>query len=127
MLLSKLSRGEQGPIGSKFSSPVNLSCMNCGLVSRIDHCTCIHCVNYKEVEHLHCNLSIPVYNQTSKHYSAKDIKEVLLAKHLPLNRIATCQPVGIEDNLVFVINLSQLEKPEDVRADDLGLWMYNGK
>ena len=28
---------------------------------------------------------------------------------------------------MFVIDLSQLEKPEDIRADDLGSWTYNGK
>ena len=29
-------------------------------------------------------------------------------------------------NLAFVIDLSKLEKPEDVRADDLGTWTCNG-
>ena len=52
--------------------------------------------------------------------------EVLLDKHLPFNRIATCQPVGVQDNLVFVIDLSQLEEAEDIRADDLGSWTCNG-
>ena len=52
---------------------------------------------------------------------------MLLDKHLPFNRIATCQPVGVQDNLVFVIDLSKLEKPEDIRADDLGSWTCNGK
>ena len=52
---------------------------------------------------------------------------MLLDKHLPCNRIATCQPVGVQDNLVFVIDLSQLEKPKDIRADDLGSWTCNGK
>ena len=87
----------------------------------------VYCVNYRKIEHLHDNLSIPIYDRTSKHYSAKNIVEVLLDKHLPFNRIATCQPVGVQDNLVFVIDLSQLEKPEDIRADDLGSWTCNGK
>ena len=51
---------------------------------------------------------------------------MLLDKHLPFNRIATCQPVGVQDNLVFVIDLSQLEEPEDIIADDLGSWTCNG-
>ena len=87
----------------------------------------VYCVNYRKIEHLHDNLSIPIYDRTSKHYTAKNIVEVLLDKHLPFNRIATCQPVGVQDNLVFVIDLSQLEKPEDIRADDLGSWTCNGK
>ena len=79
------------------------------------------------MDHLHGNCSIPIYDKTSKHYTAKTIVEVLLDKHIPLNRIATCQPVSVEDNLVFVIDLSKLEKPEDLRADDLGSWTCNGK
>ena len=76
---------------------------------------------------MHGNLRIPIYDRTSKHYTAKNIVEVLLDKHLPFSRIATCQPVGVQDNLVFVIDLSQLKKPEDIRADDLGAWTCNGK
>ena len=66
-------------------------------------------------------------DRTSKHYTAKSIVEVLLDKHLPLKMIATSQPVGVQKNLVFVIDLSKLEKPEDIRADDLGSWTCNGK
>ena len=29
--------------------------------------------------------------------------------------------------MVFIVDLSHLEKPEDVRADDLGSWVCNGK
>ena len=79
------------------------------------------------MEHLHGNLSIRIYNQTSKNYTARNIVEVLLDKHLPFNRIATCQPIGVQDDLVFVIDLSQLEKPQHIRADDLGSWICNGK
>ena len=28
---------------------------------------------------------------------------------------------------MFVVDLSQLDKPEDIRADDLGSWVCNGK
>ena len=42
-------------------------------------------------------------------------------------RIATKQPVCVQENLVFIVDLSHLEKPEDVRADDLGSWVCNGK
>ena len=42
-------------------------------------------------------------------------------------RIATKQPVSVQENLVFIVDLSHLEKPEDVRADDLGSWVCNGK
>ena len=36
----------------------------------------VYCVNYRKIEHLHDNLSIPIYDQTPKHYTAKNIVEV---------------------------------------------------
>lgn len=55
------------------------------------------------------------------------IIQVLLDKELSPSRIVTSQPVSVEDNFVFVVDLSKLEKPEDIRADDLGSWTCNGK
>ena len=42
-------------------------------------------------------------------------------------KIATSQPVCVQDNLVFIVDISKLDKPEDIRADDLGSWDCNGK
>ena len=28
---------------------------------------------------------------------------------------------------MFIVDLSKLDKPEDIRADDLGSWICNGK
>lgn len=36
------------------------------------------------------------------------------------------QPVSVENNVSFVVNLSCLSNPDDVRADDLGAWKCNG-
>ena len=64
----------------------------------------------------------------SQTYSAREIAEILLDSDLSTSRIATSHPVSVQDiNLVFVVDLSQLEKPEDIRADDLGSWVCNGK
>ena len=51
----------------------------------------------------------------------------MLDPNLSPNKIATSHPVSVQENLVFVVDLSHLEKPEDVCADDLGSWMCNGK
>ena len=41
--------------------------------------------------------------------------------------MATSQPVSVQDNLVFIVDISKLDRPEDIRADDLGSWTCNGK
>ena len=76
---------------------------------------------------MHNNLELPIYERTSQTYSARTICEILLDEGLPTNKIATSHPVSVQENLVFVVDLSQLHKPEDVRADDLGSWVCNGK
>lgn len=56
----------------------------------------------------------------------KKIIELLLDRSIPLSKIATSQPVGVQDNMVFIVDLSKLAKDEDIRADDLGSWLCNG-
>lgn len=53
--------------------------------------------------------------------------ELLLDKTLPLSKIATTPPVRVEGNFVFIVDISKLDKPEDIRVDDLGSWTCNGK
>ena len=77
---------------------------------------------HRILEYLHDNLDISVYERTSKTYSAKEVTDILLDVNLSTIRIATKQPVSVQENLVFIVDLSHLEKPEDVRADDLGSW-----
>ena len=81
----------------------------------------------RRTEYLHNNLNIPIFEQTSDHFTAKKIAETLLDKDLPLSKIATSQPVGVQDNMAFIVDLSKLGSQEDIRADDLGSWICNGK
>ena len=71
-------------------------------------------------------MNLPIFEQTTDHYTAKGIIE-LLDTELSHSKIATIQPTGVQDNLVFIVDISKLDKPEDVRADDLGSWVCNGK
>ena len=81
----------------------------------------------RKLEYLHSNLELPIYERTSQTYSARVISEILLDEDLPTNKIVTGHPVSVQENLVFVVDLSQLDKPEDIRADDLSSWVCNGK
>ena len=51
----------------------------------------------------------------------------LLDKSLPHAVIATSQPVSVQDNLIFIVDISKLDRPEDIRSDDLASWTCNGK
>ena len=85
------------------------------------------CLLCKKLEYLHNNLELPIYERTSQTYSARIICEILLDEDLSTSKIATSHPVSVQENLVIVVGVSQLHKPEDIRADDLGSWVCNGK
>ena len=42
------------------------------------------------------------------------------------NRICSKVPIGTDKNVTFVIDTTRLKSPEDIRADDLGVWRNNG-
>jgi hypothetical protein len=81
----------------------------------------------RKIDYLHGNINIPIFDKTSSGYSARAIIELLLDKSLPQGKIATAQPVGVQNNHVFIVDVSKLNKPEDIQADDLGSWICNGK
>ena len=63
-----------------------------------------------------------MFAETADRYTATGIAELLLDKTIPLGKIATSRPVCVQNNFVFVVDISKLDKPEDVRVDDMGSW-----
>ena len=72
------------------------------------------------VPHRPTTLRLLLYSSSINNYHIID-------KELSTNKIATMQPAGVQDNMVFIVDLSKLSKLEDLRADDLGCWTCNGK
>ena len=50
----------------------------------------------------------------------------LLDPDLDPNVIATTQPVGVESNALFIVDLKCLKHTKDIMCDDLGAWKNNG-
>ena len=110
--------------GVSPASPATVgSSKNCLLLL---FCCCCCCLDRK-IEYLHGNVNVPIFDKTSDGFSARAIIELLLDKTLPPSKIATAQPVCVEDNMVFIVDVTKLAKPEDIRTDDLGSWNCNGK
>lgn len=79
-----------------------------------------------EIDYYHGNKSLPIYERTTKSYSREEIACILCNPALSEELICSTQPVSIENNVSFVIDLSKLKDPNDVRADDLGAWKCTG-
>ena len=45
---------------------------------------------------------------------------------LDANQICKAQPVAVESNLVFIVDLKHLKHPKDLLCDESGSWKCNG-
>ena len=81
--------------------------------------------NYSEFHNGNCNL--PIFERSTARLYARPIVEQLLDRNLNMAKVATVRPVSVQENLTFVVDTGKLDSPEDIRADDLGTWLCNGK
>ena len=54
------------------------------------------------------------------------IVETLLDPDLDANQVCKAQPVAVESNLVFIVDLKHLKHPKDLLCDESGSWKCNG-
>jgi len=67
-----------------------------------------------------------VYEYPTKGYSQEEIACIFCHPALQEELLCSSQPVCVENNVSFVVDLSKLKDPNDVRADDLGAWKCTG-
>ena len=79
-----------------------------------------------DIEYYHHNNSLPVYDYPVKGYSKEEIVDILCDPMLDTDLICSSNPVSVENSVAFVIDVSKLKDPNDVRADDLGAWRCSG-
>jgi len=80
----------------------------------------------KTVEYYHGNKSLPIYERHANGYSGEEIAVILCDPTLDKDLICSTHPVLVENNVSFVVDLSKLKNPNDIRADDLGTWKCTG-
>ena len=56
----------------------------------------------------------------------QEIVNALLDPELDDDMICTMQPVNVEHNAVFIVDLGKLNNVKDLYCDDMGSWQYNG-
>lgn len=72
--------------------------------------------------------SLPVYqwNHANEHYSLAKLAQILLTDLVPPRKWCSKQPVYVQRNVSFVVNISHLDDPTDIRADENGVWIRKG-
>ena len=78
------------------------------------------------MEYYHENQCLPVYGHPRKGYSGEEIVKILMNPKFRDDLLCSTHPVSVQNNVSFVVDLSKLKDPNDVRADDLGTWKCTG-
>ncbi len=84
----------------------------------------------ESVEFYEGDSGLPVFKRlpvgTKRVFTVEQIVEALLDPNLKdSGKVCHKLPVSISHNVVFVIDVSQLDDPNDVNCDDLGVWKNN--
>lgn len=78
------------------------------------------------------NLNIPVLNWTScktdsdKQTSFEEVLKLLYLNPLPLHKVAVEKPVCVKKNCRIVVDTTSMGHPDDILADDCGVWISKG-
>ena len=83
-------------------------------------------INVLEKDFYHGDCNLPVYSRQQSRFDTQEIITILLDPDLKDEQVCKSQPVSIEHNAIFVVNLSELRDPKDIYVDDMGSWRYNG-
>jgi len=71
---------------------------------------------------------LPVYKWTTSntHFPLEGLARVLLTDDVPKEKVCMKQPVRVHHNASFVVDVHSLDHPQDIRADENGVWMRKG-
>ena len=70
--------------------------------------------------------SLPIFVRQKHHLSTTTIVETLLDPELDPDLVCKTQPIAVERNLAFIVDLKHLNHPKDLLCDELGSWKCNG-
>ena len=82
------------------------------------------CIYSTEVSYLNEDHATPLYSN-STHYAYSEAVKIIL--ECPEDKLCSKHPVLVEQNAAFVVNLGQLDHADDIKADDCGHWIHNGR
>ena len=71
-------------------------------------------------------MGVPIFEQPPPKYTATRILQILLDPNIDQSIIAKERPVEVERSSTFVVDLTCLKHPDDVKKDMYGRWDYSG-
>ena len=74
---------------------------------------------------LHGDKCVPTYDVRNTGCTYSEAVIVLLDGDASL--ICTKQPILVENNYMFLVDLNSLDDPDDIKSDDCRHWIHNGR
>ena len=69
---------------------------------------------------------IPIFEEPPAKYYAFRIMQILLNPKIDEDRIAKQRPLQTHCSSTFVVDITQLSHPDDIKKDMYGKWLYKG-
>lgn len=69
---------------------------------------------------------LPIFEYPPPKYSANRIMRILLDPKINTSLVSSGRPIQIDKSSTFVVDLSTLQHPDDVKKDMYGRWDYSG-
>ena len=67
-----------------------------------------------------------IYETPPPKYAAERILKILLDPFLPTSKVCSVRPTNLVKSSTYVIDISKLEHPDDVKNDNFGTWKHSG-
>ena len=71
--------------------------------------------------------SFPLYDKRDEVLKPSEVFEAILNTDPSSEVVCKQKPVGICDSGVFLMDLTKLKHPKDIKADEIGSWIHKGK
>ena len=68
----------------------------------------------------------PIYEIPPPKYQAERISKILLDPTIPPSKICSVRPTRISKSATYVVEISKLKHPDDIKNDMFGSWKHSG-
>ena len=68
----------------------------------------------------------PVYEIPPPKYQAERILKILLDPTIPPSKICSVRPTNISRSATYIVDVSKLKHPDDIKNDCFGSWKHSG-
>ena len=94
---------------------------------RLLECVCVLCTGSESESESRADIHPNAYEAPPPKYFAESLLKILLNPRINTSRICRTWPVtGITTSASFVVDVTSLKHPDDVRKDFFGNWIHSG-